>query len=176
THGPHAAARTVRLRRNVRAHCDLAREGAAVAGELGLPSAGGRGSDLAEPGIRRAALPGARRESHPSIGTDQRQFALKWLLGGEQDAQRRPFPRRNGRRQEGDVGVLAGAGAGFGLRFRGRAKEGEKSTCRQQRCCCSSSEPACRKQWNPLPWKAATLSRKLWLNHGRIQGDSGSII
>ena len=167
-HRPYARTRTVRLRRHVGAHRDLAGDGAAVAGELRLPGAGGRGSDLAEPGIRGAALPRARGERHPAIGADQRQLALEGFLGGEQDAQWRAFPGRDRRRQEGDIGLLAGGGAGFGLRFRSRAKESEKCTCRQQRCRCSSSEPACCKQWNPLPWRAASLSRKLWLNHGKF--------
>ena len=154
-HRPDAGA-TMRLRRRVGAHRDLARDGAAIAGEFCLPGAGGGSCDLAEPGIGRAVLPGPRTERDPAVGPGQGQLALHGLFGGKQHPQRRPLPGRNRRRQEGDVGLLAAAGTGFGLRCVGRAQDSENGACRQQRSRCGSSEAACCRQWNPLPWKAAT--------------------
>ena len=110
---------------------------------------------------------GAISDSSPSNG----------FSAANNDAQRRALPRRKRRRQDRDLGAPRRRRAGFGLRVRRPRTEDEKCTRDQQRCGRSSSKPACCKQWNPLPWRTATLSRKLWLNHGNSpQADAQSAV
>src|SRR5262249_28946841 len=98
-HRPEASVALARAWRLAALDCDLTGNRAAldrctIARERRAPGSRGWRGDLGEPEIRRPALPVTRRGRDASIGPDQRKLTFKGLLSREDDAQRRPLPRR----------------------------------------------------------------------------------
>ena len=145
--GPDTARRRAWSRGLVPAHRDLARAVAARASarERRAPCPRGGGRHLSEPEIWWSAEALTRLRRKASIRRNQREFTFDRALGGKDDSQRGAFPRRNRRRQNCNVSILAGT---FGLSR--SSGEGKNCTCDQQWCCRGSGK-ACCKQLSPLP-------------------------
>ena len=81
-------------------------------------ASGGRG-DLGKPEIGRPAVALMRFGGDAAIGRDQRKLAVERLLRSENHAQRRAFPWRGRRGQDGEPGrIFASVGRLFGHRGR----------------------------------------------------------
>ena len=112
---PENSRRRTRRLRLARAHGDLAGDRAALRGRVikrqcRVPRARGRLGDFGEPGIRCPAAPAGRFGTDASVGRDQREHALKRLLGDEHDSQWRALPWRDWRGHDRKLSrVLAGA-------------------------------------------------------------------
>src|SRR5262249_8660785 len=81
-------------------------------GERRAPCPRGGGLHIDKPEIWWPAVALTRFRRDASIRRDQREFALDRMLGGKDDSQRCALPRRNRRRHDCNVSILAGT---FGL-------------------------------------------------------------